>query len=568
MPSTNVQSSAVLRKPNGAEKIGLGAGTVKQKMDNLPGVKSGAFVIFDDGNAVSKTELIPLADSVGVPYGLALFVSGMASSYTYVQPHEVIDRIKAYGIEVFSHSSNSVPLDAAMAKGYGEGLLKSAADFFNSAGFDVNGFVAPSSVLDGKFLPELKSQHDFAFVRGVGDQSSDSSVNKVSSEMYNLTRVSLEASGMTLAKAKALVDYVVQRDLGEFVVFYTHTDTGWIQELLEYIRDQNAVVRPSDWVAQIKPMKKNVGQLFSPNLLINSKLIPVNGVAEGWGYSSGTLGASATYSQKDYGYYVDIQGVAAAANEESNLSQRFYTAGGIQKMSVFNASCKVTGLAAGNAILQVGIFAKDAADATIVGRFNEYEIAGNEMMVDVSIGVIPSADVDNILVQYKLKSMGSGTVRCILSEPKLNRSGKIQPYDPTDPAKYYGVFRRITGQTVAALTEQKVVFDQKLEGFSGGYDLVDGVFVGASGRRYKMVAQLGFQNMVAGDEFSIKFKKGVSVVREMTFTAKAGKNVVECTLPYIAGDGVSENSVWIEHGGAGNRSLNVYSDCVLTVYEI
>lgn len=77
---SNTQSPAVLRKSGGTERVGRGLLTLEQKISNMPGLKCGAYVIFDDVNATVRNDLVPLGDSVGKSYGMAPYVFGMASS--------------------------------------------------------------------------------------------------------------------------------------------------------------------------------------------------------------------------------------------------------------------------------------------------------------------------------------------------------------------------------------------------------------------------------------------------------------------------------------------------------
>lgn len=531
--------------------------------------KSGAFVVFDDATATVATTLIPIANSVGIPYGLAVYMSGIAAAYTSVRIEDILDYKMRYGIEVLNHSSNSEVLNSAMAETYGASLIKTSKQFFDQCAFEPCGFVAPNSVLDSKFVKYVSDNHDFSFVSSVGVVADSASVNTATSDFYNLKRVSLEASGMTLAKAKQLVDYVMDRQLGEYVVFYTHTDTGWVEDLLEYIRDRSAVMIPTAWVSQYRTIRKLNKPLYSPNLLTNSALLVGNTSVEGWSVINQTFDTfNMATTASNNGNMLDFTGTASAAGQTATISQNYFISGGLLKLSVFNASTKTHGLKPSNTKLEIGIFVKNASNATIASTVKEYDVSSGEQVTDVTMGVINSNLISYILVQYKIISVGAGSIRLLMTEPKLAMAGAPVPYNATTIAPYRSVLRRVTALSIPPNTPTKVIYDQRLTGSDGLYNLATGDFVGVKGVWYKLDAQVGLTNMTDGDRVILKFLVGATLHYQAVVKCSAGDNSIPLSFPLHFSGGTEVITLTIEHNSSATRGILPFNTTSLAITSV
>lgn len=527
-------------------------------------VRGGVFMVFDDATATTKSDLLPIARSNNFKTGLAMYLSGLASSYNVVKLEEAQEFIKDVGGEVLNHSSNSVVLNAGVDQTYGETLIRTAKDRLSQFGFEVGGFVAPSSTLDAKFTDETERRHDFAFVRSVAVTTKRSSVNRPEDNKFNLVRVALES--ITLQDAKDLVDYAIATD--SFVVFYTHTDTGFVSDLMAYVNSSLAPnITASEWAGGVKGLAKIKQPVHGGNLLVNSrfkKLADADASPFGWSVDLSALdGASFTLTPGESGEILDaISGAGNAGGEIGVVAQNYFI-DPIKTYTPFVASINASSLATSNTQLEVAVYAKAGA-ATVASSKTTYDISSNEQRIFATLGVLPDVSIDRILVEYNIVAKAAGAVRAILSEPQLERAGFPTAYSARGiDERYYSVMRRTSGLTVNPGVDVDVVFNASLEGTNLAYDDTTGVFRTDDNRLYTLTPNVGLQGMAAGDHMQLQLQIDGAVSRKHDQTCVAGTNLANTSFQ-VRGDG-REYKISIRHDGAGGKSITTFGDATLTI---
>lgn len=549
--SVTVDSVDVIQAANGLALV--------KRIENRNG---GAFIIYDDGTAATKDELMPISVANDFKTGLAMFHSGMASSYTFVTLSDALTFRQTVTGEILSHSMNSVVLDASLDLTYGNSLLRTAATEFSQFGFEPRGFVAPNSTLDDKFRTQLKQSYDYAFIRSVSSGSGTAAINRFGEDKYNLVRVLLQS--LTLEQAKDIVD--LARKLEAFVCFYTHIDVGYLPALMTYITDTYRNINPSEWIGDNYGLGRDIAIKSTGNLLVNSEFSLINAddtVPAGWSFVPGTL-ASPTLSiiDNEGGALIDMDVLTSTAGDSGTFSQNYFFSQ-LTELTPFCFSVYARSLAISNIQVKMAIFAKDAGNTTISSVSRVYDIAANRQKIEIQQAFIPDATVDHILVEMTFTAIGTGGVRCLFDSPKLERAGFPTPYSSTRNSRYYSVLRRVTGLSVTPNTDTLVSFDAELLGTNALFNLTTGEAKPADDRNYLLQCNFGLSAMDAGDIIEYHLLIDGVVSQKVKFSAVAGTNIFNPSWTIRSGGGTY--AVGIRHNNAAGKSLTTFSDATMTV---
>jgi hypothetical protein len=528
----------------------------------------GVSLVYDDANQTVKDDLMPVSVSEDFKTSLAIYHSGMATSYDFVTMREALDFRKNVNGELLSHSMNSLVLNSAVDLTYGENLLKTSATEFSQFGFLPRGFVAPSSTLDAKFRPQLEQSFDFAFIRSVGAGAGITANNNFGDDRYNLTRIALTDSFgtevITLNEAKAYVDQA--RAYEAYICFYAHTLPSYMTDLMQYIKDTYVVMNPSEWVGNYWGLNKDVSVKHQENLLVNSgfKLINADDTAPyKWSYNPNTLVTpTLNINDDEGGATIDLISGAGVGGETAILSQN-YEFTKLNQLTPFCLSIYATSLASTNTDVKLALYAKDVSNVTIASVSKTFTVAGNRQRLEISQAFVPDANVVRILAEITIIAKGAGGVRAIMDSPQLERSGFATPYRLTKMNKYYSVLRRTTGLTVSPNTDTLINFNASLEGSNSIFDLATGNAKPNDGRNYLLQCNFGLQGMVAGDSIECHLLINGAPSRKAMFTAVAGTNILNPSWT-LRGDGRTY-AIGIRHNSAAGRSITTFADATMTV---
>ncbi|WP_411753658.1 phage tail protein [Serratia sp. (in: enterobacteria)] len=531
----------------------------------LTHLQGAVSIVFDDGTDVSKNVLIPLAVTHKFKAALALFVYGMGSSYNRVRMEDAHQFIKDTGGEVLSHSSNGLVLNSDVPQSYGESLIRAGKSALVQMGFNIAGFVAPDSVFDSKFYNELRVQHDYAFTRSVTKTQPTLSVNRLTDDVYNMKRVSIEA--ITLEHAKSLVDYAISTNT--YLCFYTHLDPGWLADLMIYIKSKEiAVVTPTEWVARYKPITTALQHSGGENLLINSRFDKISDSHQApykWSVDTSAFNnASITFSPGESGNTLDINGGAGTlAGAKATLSQNYF----IKPTKIYTPFCfwlRPSSLQLTNAQIRLSIYAKSGA-TDITSNSRTFTLRENDQLAYVELGVIPSSTIDRILVEINVIAIADGAVRAIIKEPALDRIGKPGRYIPRGiDDKYYSVMRRKVAQNIAPNVDTDLIFEDSLEGTNYIYDPVTGIFSASDGRCYDLVPFIGLNGMAAGEIITMKFWADTVNIGQVTHVCTAGLNLMYGPLFKVRADGRAYK-ITLSHNATSDRALTTFQQARLMI---
>ena len=527
----------------------------------------GAFLIYDDNTAATKNDLIPISVSEGFKTGLAMFHSGMASSYLGVTLNDALGFRKNVSGELLSHSMNSVVLDNSLDLTYGESLIRTAATEFSQFGFEPRGFVAPNSVLDVKFLPQLKQSHDYAFVRSVGAGAGTAGVNVFGEDKYNLVRVALES--VSLDQAKGYVD--TARAIEAFVCFYTHTDVGYLPALMTYITDTYRNINPSEWIGDLYGLGRDISTKHTGNLLENSEFSLIrlgDTTPHGWSFVAGTLTApTLTITDNEGGAIIDLDVATSVAGDSGTFSQNYFFTQ-LSELTAFVSSVYARSLAISNTQVKMAIYAKNSVNTTISSVSKIFDIAANRQKIEIPQAFIPDATVDHILVEMTFTAIGSGGVRCLFDSPQLERAGFPTAYESTRNSRYYSVLRRAVAQNINANTDTTIIFESSLEGTNSIFDLVTGEAKPNDLRNYNLVVNVGINGttnggLAAGDLLQLFLIIDGNPTRQTYHTATAGQNLISASFD-IRGDG-RVYKIGMRHNGVDTKGVTTFGDATMTV---
>ena len=173
-----------------------------------------------------------------------------------------VDRVSEYlnyqneGFEIISHSTDSSAMsDGTTAVSVIEDKMKNSKETLVSKGFNITGWVTPSSELHEKYLPILKKYYEYGFTDYLGAWDSTMAeipYNSFNEDTRKMKRVSMESS--TAADCKTAIDKVVID--GGMLTFYAHNLTNGmsstkLNDILTYTKQKTdagecVALKPTD----------------------------------------------------------------------------------------------------------------------------------------------------------------------------------------------------------------------------------------------------------------------------------------------------------------------------------
>lgn len=529
----------------------------------------GSFsLVIDTTNAFVRDSVLPVVTTKGFAAALAIPLSAIESDYTRMTLPELHEYIRAEDGEVLSHAINGITLDASVQTSYGNSSIRTSKSELVQDGFRANAFVAITSVLDDKFKPEVKKWYDYAYIRSVDGSTPSDSVNDPDSDVFNLTRTGLESG--TEQQMKDVADFA--KNTFQNVVYFTHDSLTNLTTTLDHVIAIGLKFElPSTWMARIHGLKKPMVPKPTENLLNNTelkKVLSTDNNPIGWTITTSTMtSVSAPVTTAEFGGVIDINGLAAAADERLLFSQ-IYNSGDVAEFTPFTFSINARSLDLTNTTIRMTLAAKDAGSSVITQDVKDYVIRGGRQRLFAHIGVIPSGTaVSFIQCTVELISIAAGAVRAICDTPTLERVGLPTAYKKTRITSSFLKTRNNAATSVAGGVDHTLIFDALLAGnvLGTGYDDITGKWKNEDGRKVDIVVNAGFQNMNADEKITIKVFRGGVLNEKVDYTTREGAtDLVGQLVAIIVNDG-SEYEIKIVHDSVSNRNLTVGFDSMLTI---
>ncbi|MBC3228370.1 polysaccharide deacetylase family protein [Serratia fonticola] len=531
---------------------------------------AGGFIIFDDANAVTKTDLMPVAIDNNFRAGLAVYSQGIQSSYTFVSLPDALDFRERINGEILSHSANGFALNDSVELSVGESWLESSQLEFSQMGFNPHGFVSPGSVLSAKFLPKLKSCYRYAFVRSVTMTTNSNAVNYQLGDRYNLVRVSLES--ITLERAIQYVNYA--RVVGGYICFYTHKFVPWLPELMQYMKVAIPILTPFEWIGNQFGLNSHTQVLPTENLINNTSFQSLTVEVKPYNWTIDLSGLTNPTQRLSIGNGIgslDFEAKANLAGQSGYLRYRHITGPIVAYTPIcfsINASSyysddpeKVT------TNTRVTLSMKLVSATGVILRespIRRYTAASQRPVLYINDGFVAASNAAYIDIEVKFETINDGDLRIILSAPQLERAGLPTPYKYSQfPSSYFSRIRRTTGLSIAANTITTVVFNTLLEGSNVVYNTTTGVLSSSDGRNYLLQVNLGFNGLAPGDVAILYLQVDGVAIYPAYSISPLGKHVFNASWT-VRGDGRAY-SIAISHNSASARSLTTFSDAALTI---
>jgi hypothetical protein len=541
----------------------------------------GSFsIVIDTSNAFVRDSVLPIITTRGYAAAIALPTNAIDTDYSRMTLEEIQSYTRDNDGEVLSHSGNGIVLDASVQLSYGNSLIRSSKLDLVQYGFKANAFVAISSTLDSKFLPEVKKFYDYAFI------TSNNNLNDENSDRYNLNRVALE--GADLNVLKSIADDA--KNFCKNVVYYTHDDTVNLAEIIDYCDSIGLEFElPSTWFSRVHGLSKPFLPQQTENLVVNTafeKADPGDLSPIGWSIASGTMsGLQGIVTPSESGATIDVRGTSVAADERLLFSQ-VYQCDDVLEFTPFTISSICTGLDATNTDVRITISARDAGDSVITQSVEDYTIRGSNQRIFATLGVISTGTaVARIQVVFELISLAAGAVRAIFSQPMLSRNGSIVPFIPNELSGLFAVVNKSTAiPNMTPHLDYDIIFNTLEEGLTEGiYSTSTGLLTPSDGGLYNLSVILGLQNIgltdptVKDDAFTcMLYRNGVEyrrvqhncwVATSASYDAnKRYKNIFNSNFVF-KGDGASYKIVIQYHGVAANIFSTAGVDARMTIHR-
>lgn len=191
------------------------------------GANGAVVFIFDDNRRTTFDNGFPIFESQGEVANMAL----IADRFEEREPWDSANaglfdwlKVQDAGWEACCHGYElATVFDASLDLALGNFELEQQFDLLNRNGFKAKQFVAPSSVLDSKFLPKVKELFSAAHI-GVSTSDPATATDTNGNDAYNLRRVSLEEDITTTGLFDALVEYVKANNT--LAIVYAHEVDG------------------------------------------------------------------------------------------------------------------------------------------------------------------------------------------------------------------------------------------------------------------------------------------------------------------------------------------------------
>ena len=191
---------------------------------------------FDDG-CKEDSRIVELFDQFNMKCGFAL--PSTVSEKTILNDYQEYYR---RGYEILSHSTNGTPMgDNSEEMEVIRDRMNDSKQLLEKCGFEIMGWVTPSSVLHDDYKPLLKEYYEYAYTNyyGVYDKSYEKRpYNKKDDNPYELYRISLDNSYNDI---KVAIDKTIE-DKG-FLTFYFHgrdltvENEDKIRNVLKYLKE-------------------------------------------------------------------------------------------------------------------------------------------------------------------------------------------------------------------------------------------------------------------------------------------------------------------------------------------
>lgn len=170
--------------------------------------------IFDDGTS-GDANVKTLFDSYGFKCGFALVAS---SEYT-VNDHKAHLQYQKEGFEILSHSINGTAFSSITNLTTAETNLKSSKSRLEYMGFDIRGWVTPSTTLLEAQMPLVKKYYQYGYGH-IKDTSENPKYHTfIGKDVRQLERWGLE--GNTLQDTIAMIDTTIANN--GYLIFYGHS---------------------------------------------------------------------------------------------------------------------------------------------------------------------------------------------------------------------------------------------------------------------------------------------------------------------------------------------------------
>jgi len=181
----------------------------------LPNRKPTFAFIFDDGTD-GDVNVKSLFDSYGFKCGFALL-----GSASYLDANGRRERYLSYqedGYEVLSHSVNATAFSTVTDLATAESYLKDSLSVLKNAGFDVKGWVTPSTWLLTNQLPLVEKYYQYGYGHLQGTTEGTAYHQFIGHDIRQLDRWGLE--GNTIEQTMSKIDEAIQNNA--YMIFYGH----------------------------------------------------------------------------------------------------------------------------------------------------------------------------------------------------------------------------------------------------------------------------------------------------------------------------------------------------------
>lgn len=240
---------------------------------------------FDDNLESHYTNVIPLFDEYDIRCGFGLIATdGFGSTDLCREMLKAQER----GYEILSHSINGTAfstIDDATAEQY----LKNSKDILTSLGFNINGFITPSSWSNGSQQELIEKYYSYGLGHNSGISSGANEYHLYNntgyaypSYMSQLDRWSIESH--TLEETKAMIDKCIAD--GGYMCFYAHSYPS--TETSKYLTEENlrAIIKylkekQGDGECEIKTPSEAIKYYYTPrvnedNVIVDETTAEIN----------------------------------------------------------------------------------------------------------------------------------------------------------------------------------------------------------------------------------------------------------------------------------------------------
>ena len=169
--------------------------------------------IFDDG-LPSTSDLVKLFDSYGWKCGFAILAN---ANLPNIKDNFLSYQLKGY--EILSHSTDGIAMqDGSLTVEDVETKMKTSKEILVNNGFNITGWVTPSSWLNNKYFDTLCKYYEYGFGHLDTNQEGNYSHTFWGNDVRQLDRWSLQSK--TLEQTKAEIDATVVEC--KYLCFYAH----------------------------------------------------------------------------------------------------------------------------------------------------------------------------------------------------------------------------------------------------------------------------------------------------------------------------------------------------------